>query len=65
MKCKTCGGAIVLISGKGTGYYGYYNARRKTCSNALAIPRKRVEEAIINELKQKGQLLKAAPFFTT
>jgi len=53
MKCKTCGGAIVLISGKGTGYYGCYNARRKTCTNTLAIPRKRVEEIIINELKDK------------
>ncbi|MDD2703013.1 MAG: recombinase family protein, partial [Candidatus Omnitrophica bacterium] len=53
MKCKICGGAIVLISGKGTGYYGYYNARRKTCTNTLAIPRKRIEEIIINELKDK------------
>ena len=53
MKCNTCGGAIVLISGKGSGYYGCYNARRKTCSNTLLIPRKRIEETIINELKQK------------
>jgi len=53
MKCNTCGGAIVLISGKGTGYYGCYNAKRKTCSNTLAIPRKRIEEIIINELKDK------------
>ena len=53
MKCNTCGGAIVLISGKGTGYYGCYNSRRKTCINTLAIPRKRIEEIIINELKDK------------
>jgi len=53
MKCNACGGAIVLISGKGTGYYGCYNARRKTCSNMLLIPRKRIEETIINELKEK------------
>ncbi|MCK5590982.1 MAG: recombinase family protein, partial [Candidatus Pacebacteria bacterium] len=32
MKCKVCGSAIVLISGKGSGYYGCYNARRKTCT---------------------------------
>ena len=53
MQCKICGGAIVLISGKGTGYYGCYNTRRKTCTNTLAIPRKRIEEIIINELKDK------------
>lgn len=53
MKCNSCGGAIVLISGKGTGYYGCYNARRKTCNNMLLIPRKRIEEKIINELKDK------------
>ncbi len=52
MKCNTCGGAIVLISGKGTGYYGCYNARRKTCNNVLYISRKRIEDTIINELKQ-------------
>ncbi len=52
MKCKTCGGAIVLISGKGTGYYGCYNSRRKTCNNTLLIPRKRVEEIIIKELRE-------------
>jgi len=53
MKCNACGGAIVLISGKGSGYYGCYNARRKTCNNMLLIPRKRIEETIINELKEK------------
>jgi len=53
MKCQVCGGAIVLISGKGTGYYGCYNARRKTCNNMLLIPRKRIEEKIISELKDK------------
>ncbi len=53
MRCYCCGGAIVLISGKGTGYYGCYNAKRKTCSNKLLIPRKRLEKAIISELKEK------------
>lgn len=43
----------MLISGKGTGYYGCYNARRKTCDNILYIPRKRIEDIIINELKEK------------
>ncbi len=53
MKCDICGGAIVLISGKGSGYYGCYNARRKTCNNNLLVPRKRIEQTIISELKQK------------
>lgn len=42
MKCSKCGGAIVLISGKGSGYYGCFNAKRKTCDNTLLAPRKRI-----------------------
>ncbi len=53
LKCQTCGGAIVLISGKGSGYYGCYNAKRKTCDNNLLVPRKRVEKVIISGLKEK------------
>ena len=53
MKCSKCGGAIVLISGKGSGYYGCFNAKRKTCDNTLHVPRKRIEETIISDLKEK------------
>ncbi len=53
MKCQSCGGAIILISGKGSGYYGCYNARRKSCHNTLLVPRKRIEQIIIQELQQK------------
>ena len=53
LKCDSCGGAIVLISGKGSRYYGCYNAKRKTCENKLIVPRKRVEEIIIKDLKEK------------
>ncbi len=53
MKCQACGGAIVLISGKGSGYYGCYNAKRKTCNNTLLVPRIRIEQAIIADLKEK------------
>ena len=53
MKCHLCGSAIVLISGKGGGYYGCYNAKRKTCNNSLLVPRKRVEKAIISDLKER------------
>ena len=51
LKCDQCNGAIVLISGKGNGYYGCYNARRKTCDNKLLISRKKIETAILLELK--------------
>jgi len=53
MRCQLCDGAIVLISGKSGGYYGCYNAKRKTCSNTLLVPRKRIENTIISELKEK------------
>ncbi|MDP8266267.1 MAG: recombinase family protein [Candidatus Aceula meridiana] len=53
MKCKACGGAILLVSGKGLGYYGCYNARRKTCNNTLLVPRKRLEQIIIGKLREK------------
>jgi len=53
LKCHTCGGAIILISGKGGGYYGCFNARRKTCDNSLLVPRKRIEKIIIGDLKEK------------
>lgn len=57
LKCKCCGGAMVQVSGKGSGYYGCYNNKRKTCSNKLTIGRTRVEKHILEHLK--GQLLTA------
>ncbi|MBU1087546.1 MAG: recombinase family protein [Candidatus Omnitrophica bacterium] len=53
MKCHSCGGNIILISGKASGYYGCFNARRKTCSNTLIVSRKRIESIIISELKEQ------------
>ena len=53
MKCHSCGGAIVLISGKGGGYYGCYNAKRRTCDNKLLVSCRRIEKTIISELKGK------------
>lgn len=53
MKCSKCGGAIVLVSGKGSGYYGCFNAKRKTCNNTLLAPRKKIEETITSDLKNK------------
>ena len=53
LKCKCCGGAMVQISGKSGGYYGCYNYKRKTCTNKLIIPRKKVEQYILQALKEK------------
>ncbi len=53
LKCKSCGGAMVQISGKGGGYYGCYNNKRKACTNKLMVPRKKVESLIIGDLKEK------------
>jgi hypothetical protein len=47
MKCSRYGGAIVLVSGKGSGHYGCFNAKRKTCNNTLLALRKRIKETII------------------
>lgn len=51
LQCKCCGGAIVQVCGKGGGYYGCHQAKRKTCTNKLTIPRKRLEEILLENLK--------------
>ncbi len=43
----------MLVSGKGGGYYGCYNYRRKTCTIKLLIQRKKVEEHILTHLKDR------------
>ncbi len=53
LKCKSCGGAMVQVSGKSGGYYGCYNAKRRTCNNKLLIPRKKVEQHLLQHLKEK------------
>ena len=53
IKCRCCDGAMVQVSGKGGGYYGCYNAKRKSCTNKLLVPRKRIEAIILNDLKEK------------
>ncbi len=53
MRCDLCEGAVVLLSGKGSGYYGCYNAKRKTCSNTLLVSRKDAEEKILTDLKER------------
>ena len=60
LKCGSCGGAIALVSGKGSGYYGCLNAPRKACDNKVLISRKRLEQkflAALNEEVLKPDLL--------
>ena len=53
LQCKSCGGAIVQVCGKGGGYYGCYNAKRKTCTNKLTVRKKRIEELLLGNLKKE------------
>jgi len=53
LRCGECGGAIIQVSGKGAGYYGCHNGRKKTCTNVLLVPRKRIEEAILKKLQEE------------
>jgi len=43
---------MLQVSGKGGGYYGCYNYKRKTCTNKLLIQRKKVEEHILKHLRE-------------
>ncbi len=50
LKCGSCGGAIALVSGKGSGYYGCLNASRRSCENRKLIARKRLEDKFVSAL---------------
>lgn len=52
LRCGECGAAVIQVSGKGSGYYGCSNAKKKTCSNCLLVPRKRIEDALLNKIQQ-------------
>ena len=53
IRCGTCNGAMVQISGKGSGYYGCHNAKKKSCENKLNIPRKRLEQTVLKMIQEK------------
>ncbi len=53
LKCGACGGAIALVSGKGSGYYGCLNASRRSCENKVLIARKRLEDKLVAALSDK------------
>jgi hypothetical protein len=60
LKCGSCGGAIALVSGKNTGYYGCLNASRRSCDNRKLIARKRIEDkflAALNDAVLKPEVL--------
>lgn len=50
LKCGACGGAIALVSGKGSGYYGCLNGSRRSCENRVLIARKRLEDKFLATL---------------
>ncbi|HVW30431.1 MAG TPA: recombinase family protein [Polyangiaceae bacterium] len=52
LKCGACGGAIALVSGKGSGYYGCLNASRHSCENKVLIARKRIEDKFVAALNE-------------
>ena len=51
--CGVCKGAVILVSGKGAGYYGCHNAKRKICDNKLLISRKKLESFFMQALLEK------------
>lgn len=52
-KCGSCGGAMGLVSGKGSGYYGCLNASRRSCENRKLIARKKVETQFVSALNER------------
>jgi len=50
LKCGLCGGAMALVSGKGSGYYGCLNGSRRSCENRVLIARTRLEDKLVEAL---------------
>ena len=53
LKCGACGGALGLVSGKGSGYYGCLNASRHSCENRVLISRRRLEDKVLGVLREQ------------
>ena len=56
LKCGSCGGAIALVSGKGSGYYGCLNGSRHSCENRVLVARQRIEDKLLAALN--GEVLR-------
>ena len=60
LKCEKCGGAFVLVSGKGSGYYGCQMAhKRKRCDCRKLISREKLEKRFTQVLLQQVMTPKA------
>ena len=53
MVCGECGRSVVLVSGKGDGYYGCVAARNEGCDNRVKVPRLLAEKIIVDALQQR------------
>ena len=53
MVCARCGRKIVLVSGKGDGYYSCSGGRLRACENRLRVPRRRAEDIILGSVQQR------------
>ena len=53
MVCARCGRGIVLVSGKGDGYYSCSAGRLHACENRLRVPRRRAEDIILGSVQQR------------
>ena len=53
MVCGECGRSIVLVSGKGDGYYGCASGRNEGCDNRVKIPRLLAEKIIVDAVQQR------------
>ena len=53
MVCARCGRKIVLVSGKGDGYYSCSGGRLRACENRLRVPRRRAEDIILGSVQHR------------
>ena len=53
MICSVCGGTVVKVSGKGSGYYGCLRAARRACENRLLVRRSLVERITLAAVRDR------------
>src|SRR5678815_725637 len=53
MVCSVCGGSVVKVSGKGSGYYGCLRAARRACENRLLVRRSLVERITLAAVRDR------------
>ena len=55
LRCGQCGGAMGLVSGKGTGYYGCLKASTSACHNRLLVSRRIAERRVLAAVQGRLQ----------